>query len=116
LETTRNAELDSENVIKGEGPEPAWDKVENVASDTRRAGDNISEIISSGMWFAISQREKSMVDGKDKRHGVVYPCFFLKSLFPPSATTTIPQKCYCKTAASIGPMIKVDCHIGNSIL
>jgi hypothetical protein len=47
LETTRYAELDSENVMKGEAP--ATDKVENAASDTRRAGDSISEIISSGM-------------------------------------------------------------------
>jgi hypothetical protein len=48
LQTRRNAELDSENVINGEGP-----KAENAASETLRAGDRISETISSGKLLAM---------------------------------------------------------------
>jgi hypothetical protein len=61
LDTRRNAELDSDIDMKGE---PVSEVAAKASSDTRSAGDKISEIISSGMlspmgilWIVGTEQE-----------------------------------------------------------
>jgi hypothetical protein len=61
LDTRRKAELDSDFDWKGEWHSDAM--TENISSGTRRAGDKISERISSGMLSPIvfqSPRKKAV--------------------------------------------------------